>query len=227
MQTQASHDMNHPTFHHRPLLLLLLLSLTLLSACASTPIRGTQKADPERMYQYVASRNPDFSREVAQAFYEIGELYGIRGDIALCQAIIETGWFRFDNGTAVLPSAHNYCGLGVKRRGDKGCSFKSVREGVTAMIQHLYAYSCRDAIPDGEDMLDPRFSFVTRGSATSWEALSGRWAMNRHYGRNILNIYKKMLDHEVTPMIVQVIEVDIPDHLMADDEMLHDNNFFE
>ena len=139
MQTQASHDMNHPTFHHRPLLLLLLLSLTLLSACASTPIRGTQKADPERMYQYVASRNPDFSREVAQAFYEIGELYGIRGDIALCQAIIETGWFRFDNGTAVSPSAHNYCGLGVKRRGDKGCSFKSVREGVTAMIQHLYA----------------------------------------------------------------------------------------
>ncbi len=227
MQTQASHDMNHPTFHHRPLLLLLLLSLTLLSACASTPIRGSQKADPERMYQYVASRNPDFSREVAQAFYEIGELYGIRGDIALCQAIIETGWFRFDNGTAVSPSAHNYCGLGVKRRGDKGCSFKSVREGVTAMIQHLYAYSCHDAIPDGEDMLDPRFSFVTRGSATSWEALSGRWAMNRHYGRNILNIYKKMLDHEVTPMIVQVIEVDIPDHLMTDDELLHDNNFFE
>ena len=145
----------------------------------------------------------------------------------MCQAIIETGWFRFDNGTAVSPSAHNYCGLGVKRRGDKGCSFKSVREGVTAMIQHLYAYSCRDAIPDGEDMLDPRFSFVTRGSATSWEALSGRWAMNRHYGRNILNIYKKMLDHEVTPMIVQVIEVDIPDHLMTDDELLHDNNFFE
>lgn len=218
--------MNKRTFR---ILLPFLLFVSIMSgtASAATPIRGTQKADPERMYQYVASRNPDFSREVAQAFYEIGELYGIRGDIALCQAIIETGWFRFDNGTAVPPSAHNYCGLGVKKRGDKGCRFKSVREGVTAMIQHLYAYACRDDIPAGENMLDPRFSFVKRGCATSWESLSGRWAMNRHYGNNILNLYKKMLDHEVTPMIVQVIEVDIPDHALIDNDIHPDNNIFE
>lgn len=76
MQTQASHDMNHPTFHHRPLLLLLLLSLTLLSACASTPIRGTQKADPERMYQYVASRNPDFSLQFIESDHRYYQLYG-------------------------------------------------------------------------------------------------------------------------------------------------------
>lgn len=219
--------MNPRTFHIL-LMLLLLPMLTGIQAFASTPIRGSQEADPERMYQYVAARNPDFSREVAQAFYEIGELYGIRGDIALCQAIIETGWFRFDNGTAVSPSAHNYCGLGVKRRGDKGCSFKSVREGVTAMIQHLYAYSGRDDIPAGEDMLDPRFSFVSRGSAKSWESLSGRWAMNKHYGRNILNIYKKMLEHKVTPVTVHVIEVNIPDHAMLDDDEIDlDNNIFE
>lgn len=214
------------TFHIL-LPLLMLASIMSDTVSAATPIRGTQQADPERMYQYVASRNPDFSREVAQAFYEIGELYGIRGDIALCQAIIETGWFRFDNGTAVHPSSHNYCGLGVRRRGDKGCRFNSVREGVTAMIQHLYAYSCRDDIPEGESMLDPRFSYVERGCATSWEALSGRWAMNRHYGRNILNIYNKMIDHEVIPLIVQVIEVDIPDHVLTDDNSHPDNNIFE
>lgn len=211
------------TFHT-----LTLLLLSTITAFASTPIRGTQEADPERMYQYVAAHNPDFTREVAQAFYDIGELYGIRGDIALCQAIIETGWFRFDNGTAVSPSAHNYCGLGVKRRGDKGCYFNSVHEGVTAMIQHLYAYSCRDDIPEGEHLLDPRFAYVTRGSATSWESLSGRWAMNKHYGQNILNIYKKMLGHKVTPITVQVIEVDIPDQaLIDDDEHPSQNNFFE
>ena len=111
----------------RRFLTSLLLILAAVCAHARTPIRGDQKADPERMYQYVAARNPAFSREIAQAFYEIGELYGIRGDIALCQAVIETGWFRFDNGTAVKPSAHNYCGLGVKRRGDRGCSFRSGR----------------------------------------------------------------------------------------------------
>lgn len=214
--------------HYLRLTFSLLLALTAMSAVAATPIRGTQKADPERMYQYVAARNPAFSREVAQAFFEIGELYGIRGDIALCQAIIETGWFRFDNGTAVSPASHNYCGLGVRKRGDKGCSFGSVREGVTAMIQHLFAYSCRDELPEGESMLDPRFTFVNRGSATSWESLSGRWAMNRHYGHNILTIYKNMLSHKVTEMSVQVIEVEIPDHMTYENEdVVIDNSFFE
>ena len=51
--------------------------------------------------------------------------------------------------------------------------------------------------------------------------------MNRHYGNNILNLYKKMLDHEVTPMIVQVIEVDIPDHALIDNDIHPDNNIFE
>lgn len=177
--------------------LLLIPALLPMPAVARTPIRGDQQADVERMYQFVSSRNPSFSREVAQAFYDIGSIYGIRGDIALCQAIIETGWFRFDNGTAVKPSSYNYCGMGVSRRGDKGCRFKSIQEGVTAMIQHLYAYSCHDDLPEGETMLDPRFSLVKRGSAKSWESLSGRWAMNEHYGHNILKIYKNMLKYNV------------------------------
>lgn len=206
---------------------LLLVITTGGTAVAATPIHGSQEADPERMYQFVAVHNPDFPREIAQAFYDIGETYGIRGDIALCQAIIETGWFRFDNGTAVLPSSHNYCGLGVRQRGDKGCQFNSIHEGVTAMIQHLYAYSCLDPLPEGEVLLDPRFSHVSRGCATSWESLSGRWAMNKHYGHKILDLYKKMLDHKVTPLTIQLIEVNIPDEVMNDDHIHPDNNIFE
>ena len=194
---------------------LFLTGISMLAA-ASTPIRGAQEADVERMYQYVAARNPAFSREIAEAFYEIGELYGIRGDIALCQAIIETGWFRFDNGTAVHSSDHNYCGLGVHSRGDRGCSFRSVREGVTAMIQHLYAYACKDNIPDGESLLDPRFKFVSRGCAEHWESLSGKWAMNNNYGKNILSLYRNMLRHDVKPMSIELIEVRIPDHALCD-----------
>lgn len=192
-----------------------MIVLQAVTAWGRTPIRGSQEADVERMYQYVAARNPSFDREIAEAFYEIGEAYGVRGDIALCQAIIETGWFRFDNGTAVRPAAHNYCGLGVSRRGDKGCSFRTVREGVTAMIQHLYAYSCKHPLPRGEKLADPRFSYVARGCASSWESLSGKWAMNRNYGQNILKLYSRMLDHDVNlpETLVEVIEVEIPDDL--------------
>lgn len=192
----------------------LILTCIGMWAAASTPIRGAQEADVERMYQYVAARNPLFPRETAEAFYEIGELYGVRGDIALCQAIIETGWFRFDNGTAVPASAHNYCGLGVHSRGEKGCSFATMRDGVTAMIQHLYAYACKDKIPEGERLLDPRFNYVNRGCAESWESLSGKWAMNSSYGEKILSLYRSMLNHEVKS--VEHIEVNIPEHLVVD-----------
>lgn len=197
--------------------LLLVMLAGWMPVAASSPIMGEQEVDAETMYRFVAERNPRFSREIAEAFHEVGELYGLRGDIALCQAIIETGWFRFDNGTAVRPEHHNYCGLGVHTRGSRGCSFGSVREGVTAMLQHLYAYACREPLPKGETMIDPRFRFVTRGAAPTWESLSGKWAMNNSYGDNILRIYRQMLSRGVvTPAIVERIEVDIPDHVWAD-----------
>lgn len=191
---------------------LLLLLLPALSS-AKTPIFGKAEVEVDHMYAYVSRHNPDFDREIAEAFYRVGERYGIRGDIALCQAIIETGWFRFDNGTAVKAKAHNYCGLGVKKRGDKGCSFKSVEEGVTAMIQHLYAYACSKGLPTGEKVVDPRFDFVRRGCAPTWEKLAGRWAMNPRYGKNILKIYDGLHSRAKSGKKVKFIEVEIPDEL--------------
>lgn len=208
--------------------LLFLLFISLPGWC-KTPILGSQKVDIETMYQFVVSRNPDFDRQVAEAFYHIGEQYGIRGDIALCQAIIETGWFRFDNGTAVKPDAHNYCGLGVRKRGDKGCSFDTIEDGVTAMIQHLFAYASHDKLPKGEKIIDPRFDYVRRGSAKSWEALAGKWAMNPKYGKNILNIYDSMFNHTPVDKSIELIEVIIPDEILSaadDDDDLSDNSQF-
>ena len=197
-----------------------LLILTSISFCAwcQTSIFGSPQVDIETMYRFVSARNPDFVRDVAETFYTVGERYGIRGDIALCQAIIETGWFRFDNGTAVKPDSHNYCGLGVRKRGDKGCKFDSVEEGITAMIQHLYAYACNDKLPKGEKIVDPRFSYVKRGCAPSWESLAGRWAMNPRYGKSILRIYESMLNHEPVDKTIELIEVLIPDDILLSAE---------
>lgn len=212
--------MNFRTKYKRLLLLsvLVLLGLGAMRAVASTPILGAQMVDAETMYRFVAERNPDFDRSIAEAFYEVGDLYGVRGDIALCQAIIETGWFRFDNGTAVRPEAHNYCGLGVHTRGERGCSFPTLREGVTAMIQHLFAYCCHDPLPDGEPVTDPRFRLVLRGSAPTWESLSGRWAMNHHYGSNILKLYAQLENHaqKMPKMHVQEHGVNVPPDVWAD-----------
>lgn len=166
----------------------------LLSAEAAIMILGEPRVDAETMWRFVNNVNPDFPIEIAQAYIEVGRRYGIRGDIALCQAVIETGWFRFADGTAVRPEQHNYCGLGVEKRGMTGCSFSSIEEGVTAQLQHLYAYAADTPLPEGEKIIDPRFKLVKRGCAQSWHDLSGRWAMNDRYGTQILSLYQRLLE---------------------------------
>lgn len=159
------------------------------------PIFGAPAiTDAEVLCRFVRRHNKEFPIEVAEAFLTVGSRYGIRGDVALCQAIVETGWFRFDDGTAVRPDQHNYCGLGVTECGKVGNSFETVEQGVTAQMQHLYAYACKRLLPEGEQLIDPRFSLVTRGIAPNWDDLSNRWAMNPNYGRQILQLYQQLLE---------------------------------
>lgn len=155
-------------------------------------ILGEPEVSVDRMYEFVRSRNDQFTRDIAEAYYNIGIRYGIRGDIALCQGILETGWFKFADGTAVRPEQHNYCGLGVTRGGMTGHAFDTVELGVTAQIQHLYAYACSSELPDGEEIIDPRFKLVARGVAPTWEGLSNRWAANEKYAERIMALFSMM-----------------------------------
>ena len=170
----------------------LLLNL-FVAVFAATPILGTNEATADQLYNFVKAQNSSFDREIAEQFIAVSAKYGLRGDIALCQSIVETGWFKYTGGTAVTPDDHNYCGLGVTQLGQKGCQFATVKEGVTAQIQHLYAYACTKAIPSGETLIDPRFKYVTRGSAPNWEDLGGKWAAATEYGTKILNLYTQMM----------------------------------
>lgn len=176
----------------KKLLTLIAMALLLpIGTYAATKIIGKQVATIDRMYQFVKSKNANFDREIAVQMYKMGEKYGVRGDIALCQSCIETGWFKYTGGTAVTPDDHNYCGLGVTQKGKKGCQFSTVALGCEAQIQHLFAYACKDALPYAQ--VDPRFKYVTRGCATTWEALGGKWATSTSYGTQILQVYNQMM----------------------------------
>ena len=183
----------------KKLTLTMLFLVAAIVANAATPMLGTNVATVERMYQFVKSKNSSFDREIAEQFIAVSTVYGMRGDIALCQSIIETGWFKYTGGTAVTPDDHNYCGLGVTTLGQKGCQFSTVKEGVTAQIQHLYAYCCTKAIPSGETLVDPRFNYVQRGCAPNWEDLgSGKWAAAAGYGTAIIQMYNDMMAFNVS-----------------------------
>ena len=83
----------------------------------------------------------------------------------------------------------------MTRRGVKGASFDTIEDGVRAHLQHLFAYASTSPLPKGEKLLDPRFTLVMRGVARTWDDLSNRWAMNPNYGKQIYDLYQRLLQH--------------------------------
>jgi N-acetylmuramoyl-L-alanine amidase len=156
-------------------------------------IIGTSKVTPDVLAAFVSTNNTKFDKLISEYYSAIGTTYGIQSDVAFCQAIVETHYFLFDMGTAVKPEQHNYAGLGVTQKGEMGLSFDTIENGVRAHLQHLYAYATNSDLPNGETLLDPRFKYVERGIAPSWEDLSTRWATDGAYGDTILKVYDQLL----------------------------------
>lgn len=158
-------------------------------------IMGTAQASATQMKALLLAKNPEASPEIVDLYLEIGEQYGLRGDIAFCQAAKETRWWQF--GGLVQLFQNNYCGLGATgvpadgtesllgadparvsyQPGVHGAVFATLADGVEAHIQHLYAYACRKPLPTGKVLVDPRFTRPTRGCAVYWSDLGGKWAV--------------------------------------------------
>ena len=92
---------------------------------------------------------------------------------------------------------NNFCGLGVTVNGAKGCTFKTMRDGVRAHIQHLKAYASTEPLTNG--CIDPRYGYVERGCSPYVEWLGIKenpqgkgWAAGEDYGGKICRILKNM-----------------------------------
>jgi N-acetylmuramoyl-L-alanine amidase len=155
-------------------------------------ILGPTFLSPEQMDQFVKKVNPK-APELGEFYKTYGEYYGIRGDVAFAQAIHETDYFRFTG--VVNPEQNNYSGIGATGGDTRGASFEKPEEGVLAQLQHLYVYATTKPLPNQYPLVDPRFHLVDRGSAPTWTALNGKWAVpGSTYGQMILNLYKKMIE---------------------------------
>jgi hypothetical protein len=118
---------------------------------------------------------------------------GIDGEVAFCQAIHETGWFQYKGDVGW--EQNNYAGIGATGKGAPGNSFSTAQEGVRAHIQHLVAYANPNASEETlhHPLVDPRFRFVSKGSAPTWESLGGKWAVpGVGYGERVLKVYTDM-----------------------------------
>lgn len=170
------------------------------------------ETDCVKAIKKIVSNNSGFDVEIAKAFWKLAPKYNIDPVMAISQSILETGWFKYA-GSAVTPEQHNYCGLGVTSNGVEGGKFNTIEDGVTAQLQHLFAYGSKDAL--NETIVDPRFKYVTRGIAPYWQQLAGRWACpgydtktydtpakamaaNNTYGQKIRAIYNQIVGMAVT-----------------------------
>ena len=107
---------------------------------------------------------------------------GVSHLVALAQMVHETDYLLFSG--AVSPLQYNYAGLGSTSQGVSGLRFRSMQIGIRAHVQHLKAYGSTEPIV--QEIVDPRFSYVRRGSAPTVRALVGRWAMDAAYGEKLL-----------------------------------------
>ena len=165
----------------------------------SVPVLGAAEASEEQMAAFIRRRNPQPKlacsvEEIVHLYYEEAGAEGVRADIALCQALKETGFFGY--GGDVLPWQNNYCGLGATGNKVKGAHFPAPREGVRAHIQHLMAYATtrRPAAP----LVDPRYDLVRiyrpdiYGKIAHWTGLNGVWAVpGTSYGQDILLLFRE------------------------------------
>lgn len=163
-------------------------------------IMGQAQAAVDQMRAYIKKVNPKVPESVIKMIpYYIteGAAEGVRGDVAFAQSCLETGNFTF-TGSAVTLDQNNFCGMGVTQNGVKGNCFKTPQEGIRAQIQHLKAYASGDKL--NNTCVDPRFTYVKRGSAPYVEWLGtqenpsgGGWAYGKDYGTKILNILSNIL----------------------------------
>lgn len=182
----------------------LAISLPLAAAQAAPPeIRTSpnnevpQCVTPERLMAFLKGRNKKLApafRNIAHWYKHHGEAWRVRWDYAFFQMAVETNFLTYRTGSGrwgdVSPRQNNFAGLGTTGGGAPGDSYPDVKTGVLAQIQHLVVYSGeRIANPIGPRTRLKQDHILEASARTqrkmTFADLSGRWAVDRHYGQSI------------------------------------------
>jgi len=148
----------------------------------------------DRWANALIERGADIPWEIAANYHDLAPDLGLNPDLALAQAVEETGWFKSE----LWLTRRNACGLGITGPGVLGLDYGSPQRGIMAHLAHLCCYvhtaeSCPvrgehgSARPGG----DPRHWFHDGNPALSHlqEPKPGRrWAEGPDYVAHILAI---------------------------------------
>ena len=172
-----------------------------------TTITGTSNKTKEAMISFYEKSGYTYPSEeltkggaptlesFVQMYIDEAKVEGIRADVAFAQAMLETKYLQY--GGDVLIGQFNFAGIGAVGGGANGASFPDVRTGIRAHIQHLKAYANSDPLKN--TCVDPRFAYVTRGTApyVEWLGIQENpegygWATAKNYGFTIAAMIERM-----------------------------------
>lgn len=157
---------------------------------ASFPVAGVWDGDPRALEAAVASYSEGRAPAgIGSLYAQLGAAFRIRADVAVAQAMHETGRFRFDGTDPVFSARaewNNWCGLKTTA-GDATARFETPAKGVLAHIAHLAWYAHPDHVhADCSQASDPRhFGPGHRNNVRVIGDLGGKWAPSPDYGRGV------------------------------------------
>ncbi len=148
---------------------------------------STRRGQPRRLTVDVA--------DVIALYISEGTAEGVRGDLALAQAIHETGYF-----TNSDTSRNNFAGIVHYDGTASGKAFPNALLGVRAQIQLLKKY----AAGNSASLANPNVAPRAGASASTWGQLAGRWATDTRYWNSIRTLHEAMSAQAARPSVSSV-----------------------
>ena len=158
-----------------------------------TQVMGTPQATAGQARMWIVARSQGSPydnatlRDIATLYYLVGAEYGVRPDLALCQAAKETGFFKY--GGSVDSSQYNFAGIGATG-GVPGITFPTREAGVRAHVLRMRMYAVNDPSAYNEGILVRPLPSSHWGKYPTIEQFNGVWAVpGTNYGQSIVNEY--------------------------------------
>lgn len=129
--------------------------------------------------------------DIADVYWEYGEITGIRPEILYAQAAKETGYGKY--GGAVIPEQNNWAGIKTKTAtGDlmeDHETFETPEDGVRGHFNHMSAYIGLEPVGEPHSRYYSVKSINWAGTVKTLEELGGKWCPDLYYGFSILHRY--------------------------------------
>jgi len=129
--------------------------------------------------------------DIADLYWEYGELTGIRADVLYAQAAKETNFGKYTG--QVKPEQNNWAG--IKKYGATGDEpedhedFATPDDGVRGHFNHMCAYVGLEPVGEPHGRYKSVKSLSWAGTVKSVQQLGGKWCPNIDYGNSIIRDY--------------------------------------